>query len=352
MPTFPHEALADFSERILTAAGMRMDHAQLVAALLSKADLRGYPAHGIAHLPAYLEHVRNGLIDITAVPEVVREGPSHARIDGHFAFGQVVGYQAMQLAIEKGRNAGMAIVVATRSGHLGRLADYVEMAAGAGLIGMAMLSLSSSSIPAYGGMSGVAGTNPVAYGIPSREGDPFILDFATAALSRGELGRRAALGQPIPDGVLLDGQGQPTTTFRGGAEGSILLPFGGYKGSGLHLVTELLAGILSGHGLGRDWSPRAPGGSINAAYFQVIDPELFRPRDEFLAEVDEFLRFVRASQPQPGVERVLVPGDRARETEAKQRAAGITLDETEWVRLMKWATELGVTAPQPSSEVS
>jgi LDH2 family malate/lactate/ureidoglycolate dehydrogenase len=105
----------------------------------------------------------------------------------------------MTLAIAKAQTSGIAVVVATQSGHIGRLADYVEMAADAGLIGVAMLSLSSASIPAYGGMSGVAGTNPMAYAIPRRNGQHFLLDFATAALSRGELGRRAALGEAIPE---------------------------------------------------------------------------------------------------------------------------------------------------------
>lgn len=281
MPRFAYQELESFVERLLSAAGLSADHAQLTAGLLVKADLQGYPAHGVAHIPSYLERIKVGLLQTEEPPEIVREGPTFGLIDGKHCFGQVVAHQAMSLAIQKAEEQGVGIVCAFRSGHMGRLADYVELAAERGMIGIGTISVGGASIPAYGGLSGVAGTNPMAFGIPGRDGRHILLDFATAAMSRGELNRRGARGEPIPEGVMLDGYGNPTNDFRAmmNQPRGILLPFGGHKGSGVHLVTEILGGILAGNGLGRDWRDKGAS-AINGGYFQAVRVDLFQALDE------------------------------------------------------------------------
>ena len=345
MPRLDPEVLQDFAEMILFGAGVPMLDAQLVATLLVRADLLGYPAHGVAHLPAYIKRIKDGIVDLSIGPEVVQDAPAFAQIDGHFYLGQIVANQAMTLAIEKAQEQGVGVVTFTRAGHIGRLADYVELAADRGCVGMAMVSVSSASVPTHGGMSGVAGTNPIAFGIPGKDSRHFVLDFATAAMSRGELGRLMAAGEPIPEGVLIDSEGNPTTLAGQGQGRTTLIPFGEHKGAGLQLVAELLGGVFSAHGLGSAWQKAGPGGAINGGYFQAMRADLFRPLEEFLDEADALESAVRASQKRPGVSEIRVPGDRAREALGQNLQDGVEIDPQDWEALEACARDLGLEEP-------
>src|SRR5512145_901326 len=226
---------------------MPPDDAMLVAKLLVKADLRGYPGHGVTRVPPYLGWIRDGTIKLEKKAKILRERKISAVIDGNHYIGQVVAHAGMTLAIEKAKKYGVGIVTLRRASHTGRLADYMEMAADEGLIAMGAVSVGSGTTTFYGGMERMTGTNPMSFGIPGRNGRHIILDFATSAMSMGEIQKRIARSEAIPGDVLLDGHGQPTTdfnAFRGPPRG-VFLPFGGYKGSGVALVTELLGGALS-----------------------------------------------------------------------------------------------------------
>jgi uncharacterized oxidoreductase len=346
---FDYREVQAFAQQLLRAVSLPADDAELTARLLVKADLHGYPPHGVAILPTYLERLEAGLLQIAERPKIVREAPASALIDGNFCFGQVVAHQAMTLAIQKAQEHGVAVVCAFRSGHMGRLSDYVELAAERGMIGIAAVSVGTPSIPPYGGMSGVAGTNPMAFGIPGTEGQHMILDFATAAMARREVDRRGSRGEPLPEGVLLDASGRPTTdyqVFLGPPQGA-LMPFGGHKGSGVNLVTEVLAGILAGNGLGRDWRDKG-GPAINGGYFQAVRVDQFLPLEAFLGQIDDFKGFVKSSTPRPGFDEILIPGERSRRAAEKHRQEGIEIEDREWDQLARWATRLGVSPlPEP-----
>jgi uncharacterized oxidoreductase len=222
------------------------------------------------------------------------------------------------------------------------------MAAEQGLIGIAAVCVGSGNTTLYGGMEGVIGTNPMAFGIPARNRNHIVLDFATAAMSMSELQKRAARKEPIPAGVMLDGHGIPTTdfkTFRGPPRG-VLLPFGGYKGSGLSLLTEILGGILSGNGLGSQWRDKG-GAAVNGVFFQAIAVEEFQPLDQFLDKVDEFVSLIKSTRRAPGHEAIFLPGEKARGREAIQLKAGVEIDEATWTQLEALANELGVDLPNP-----
>lgn len=349
MPRFDVSEIEDFSTRLLAATGLAAEDARLTAHLLTCADLQGYPAHGVVHILTYLDRMKAGLIQPTEPPQIVHETPVSASIDGKFYFGQAVAHKAMSLAIEKAEQQGVGIVGVFRSGHVGRLADYVEMAADRGMIGIATVSVGGGSIPAHGGMTGVAGTNPMAFGIPAKRGDHILLDFATAAMSRGELNRKGAKGEPIPEGVILDGEGNPTTDFQvmNLEPRGILLPFGGYKGSGVHLMTEILGGILVGNGLGRDWAAKG-GSAINGGYFQALRVDLFQPLDHFLEEIDEFVRLIKSSGLRPGFDAMLIPGERGRRAAEEHRRRGIEIEDKDWGALVLRGEEWGAGEPPAS----
>ncbi|MDH3443831.1 MAG: Ldh family oxidoreductase, partial [Deltaproteobacteria bacterium] len=283
MATLNHKQLRSFCQKLLAAGGMPAEDAALVAELLVKADLRGYPGHGVTRVAPYLAWIRDGTIKIENKPAIAREGKTTAVIEGNHYVGQVTAHMAMDLAIGKARIHGVGIVTIRRAGHTGRLADYMEMATEQGFIAMGAVCTGSAVTTLYGGMQPIIGTNPMAFGIPARKGKDIILDFATAAMSMGEIQKRVAKNENIPDGVMLDGQGDPTNdfkTFRGPPRG-VFLPFGGYKGSGVALITELLGGLLSGNGPGKDWWDKG-GHGVNGVFLQAIAVEEFQPVDVFL----------------------------------------------------------------------
>jgi len=182
-----HVRLRDFCAALLVAGGMPPSDARLVAELLVKAELRGYAGHGVTRVGQYLEFIKTNIYDLNARPQIEREGKITAVIDGRHYIGQSAAHTAMELAVKKAKEHGAGIVCVRRAGHTGRLADYMEIATSQGLIGMGAVSVGSATTTLYGGMKPITGTNPMAFGIPARNGKSIILDFATASMSMGEI---------------------------------------------------------------------------------------------------------------------------------------------------------------------
>lgn len=343
MPKFKHDALLQFAERLLFAGDFPKADSELVARLLVRADLRGYAGHGISRIPSYVGWIRSGTLNLKEKPKVVRDGKATAVIDGRHYIGQVVARMGIELAIAKAKQHGAGIVALRRAGHVGRLADYMEMAADEGMIAMGAVSVGAGNAAPYGAMERVTGTNPMAFGIPGKNHRHIVLDFATSATSMGELQKKLARGEPLPAGMMLDAQGNPTTDYQVflGPPRGVFLPFGGYRGSGINLMTEIFAGILSGHGIGKDWWDKG-GHANNGVFLQAIAVEEFQPLNDFLAQVDEFVSFIKSKKPAPGFTEILLPGERARENEARQIREGVELDAATWTQLTKLAAELGV----------
>ena len=346
MALFKPGALLDFSERLLSSGGMPQPDAELVAKLLVKAQLRGYPGHGVTRVVQYLSWIRKGNINLREKPQVVRDGKVTAVIEGNHYIGQVVAHEGMRLAIKKTTEHGVGIVCVRHAGHVGRLADYMELAAEQGMIGMGAVCVGSANTTLHGGMEGMIGTNPIAFGIPARNGKHILFDFATAAMSMSELQKKAARSEPIPAGVMLDGYGNPTSDFKAfrGPPRGVLLPFGGYKGSGLGLLTEILGGILSANGFSRQWRDKG-GAAVNGVFLQAIAVEEFQPLEQFLDRVDEFVAFVKSTKRAPGHQEIFLPGEMARRREAKQLREGIEVDTATWTQLQELAAELAVDLP-------
>jgi uncharacterized oxidoreductase len=187
VPKLKSDVLESFAKQLLTYGGFPEADAQLVAKLLVKADLRGYPGHGVTRIPPYLAWIKDGTINLRGRPKVERDGKITAVIDGNHHIGQVAAQMAMTLAIDKANQHGAGLVCLRRAGHIGRLADYMEMATEAGMISIGAVSVGSGTTTFYGGMERMTGTNPMAFGIPARNGRHIILDFATAAMSMGEI---------------------------------------------------------------------------------------------------------------------------------------------------------------------
>lgn len=343
MPKVHYDRLLNFCNQLLAGGGMAPADAKLVATLLVRAEARGYAGHGVIRVPPYLAWIKDGTYQIAERPKVEREGNVTATVDGKHYIGQVAAHFAMELAIRKAKEHGVGLVSLKRAGHTGRLADFMEMAADEGLIAMGAVSVGSPSTTLYGGRQAITGTNPMAFGIPARNGESIILDFATAAMSMGEIQKRVSRQEAIPEGVMLDGHGRPTTdfdAFRGPPRG-VFLPFGGYKGSGIALVTELLGGILTGNGLGRHWAKRG-GHGVNGVFLQAFAVEEFQDLATFYDGVDELRAAIKATPRAPGFDDIYLPGEAGRKKEAEQRQRGVEVHDKTWRQLLQLAAALGV----------
>ncbi len=238
------EAADAFARRLLVAHGVPDADAAIVAGCLVSADLRGVDTHGLTRLPGYLDRVRRGLIDPRPLLAPKRVTPVAAALDGQNGFGFVVGTRAMQEAIAIARELGIGVVSVRRSTHFGMAASYVLQALDAGLIAL-VFSNASPAMPPWGARSALLGTNPFAAGAPAGEHPPFLLDMSPAVAARGKIRRAERRGETIPLGYALDAEGRPTTDPKA-ALGGVVLPIGGYKGSGLAMLMDILGGVISG----------------------------------------------------------------------------------------------------------
>jgi uncharacterized oxidoreductase len=341
--------LTDFATRLLAAGGLGSEEAALVAASLVGANLRGHDSHGVMRIPYYLDLCNKGEVVPGAPLAAIRESPGVFVGDAHWGFGQTQAQRLTRKLIEMGRAGGLAIGTLIRSSHVGRLGEYCEMAAEAGLVSMMMVNTHGHArrVAPPGGKAPRLGTNPLAIGVPAPDG-PLVLDFGTSATAEGKVRVRRIAGQRCPDGWLLDSEGRPTndpTTLYGNPPGTIL-PMGGdqaYKGFGLGLMVEIFAGALSGGVCIREVPINQNG---NCAFMLVIDPGHLGGAEHFAHEVAGLTDFVRGCPTIDGVSEILLPGDPERRTLAERSQRGIPLDDGNWSELVKLAEQLEVPCPQ------
>jgi len=348
MPTIPRETLLDFSTNLLSAGGLSSDEAALVARSLVDANLRGHDSHGVMRIPSYLDALAKGDVTSGAELTAVKRTPTTFVGDAHWGFGQTQAQRLTRMLIEMARENGLAIGTLVQCSHIGRLGEYCEMAAEAGLVSMVMVNTHGNArrVAPPGGRAPRLGTNPLAIGVPA-EGGPLVLDFGTSATAEGKVRVKRIGGQLCPDGWLLDCEGRPTNdpnTLYGTPPGTIL-PMGGdqaYKGFGLGLMVEIFAGALSGGVCIRE-VPITQNG--NCVFMLLIDPGHLGGVDHFRREVTGLAAFVKSCPRVEGVDEILLPGDPERRMLAKRAAEGVPLDEGNWQALTQLAEKLGVAVP-------
>lgn len=344
MKTIPVSVLTDFVGRIFQAAGVSASVAETVAASLVASNLAGHDSHGVVRTMQYLGAVERGETIGDATPAVTHETAVMATVDARRAFGQVAGSFAMQLAIDKARNAGIAAVALHNSSHVGRLGEWVEMAAAEGMIGLAFCNggRSGGIVAPYGGAARRIGTNPLAAAVPLGDRPPFVLDFATSAVAEGKVRVARNSGKEIPTGWVLDKEGNPTTNPADLYEGGMLVPAAGHKGYSLALLIDLLGGMLTGGGCAPE-----PGSTMqsNGVLFIVLAVSAFRSPEEFAEEAQAMVDRIKATPLAPGFSAILLPGEPEQQTAAQRRANGVPLDDGTWAQMVAEAKRLGVAVP-------
>ena len=342
MPTIDPGALEATGTRIFAAMGAPDGDAAWIASLLVRANLRGHDSHGVIRAPQYWQWVKKGEVDPKSPVTVAAETPVTARLDGGRGFGQVVARRGMELAIAKAKAAGLSAVTLSHTSHVGRLADYCEMAARSGLIGMLWVNaVHGLNVAPWGGAVRRLGTNPHAVAIPGTGGPAMILDFATSVVAEGKMRVKKNRKQQAPPGWFVDAVGRPATdpeVFYGDPPGA-LLTAGEHKGYGLSLAVEILGGILSGSGA----AGPGPGLFQNGTLMICLDIERFLPRAEFQNQVGALFEWVKSAPLAQGSIEILIPGEPEARLEAERRRHGIPVDEATWVQIESTARELGVS---------
>ena len=348
MPTFAAASLRPFVQNLFLAAGVPAESAITVARSLVDANLCGHDSHGVMRAPQYIGFLKDGKYLADPPLTVLHETPAVLATDGGWGLGQVQAYRLLDRLMAKARSLGVAAGSIRNCGHIGRLGEYAETAAGHNLAFFATVNSHGAGrrVVPPGGLEGRISTNPICMGVPT-SADPVVLDFGTSAAAEGKVRVQHQKRERTPEGWLVDSAGQPTTdpgVLYTEPTGSIL-PFGGtqaYKGFGLGLLLDLLAGGLSG---GRCSNPGDPmAGKGNAVVFVLFDPAAFGGVEHFLAQSDGLTGFVRSCPTVPGAG-IVLPGDPERAAKAGRTATGIAIPDGTWELLAKTATELGVALP-------
>lgn len=330
---------------VLEAVGVPPADAMLVAESLTQADASGLGSHGMVRLlPVYVRRLQAGTTRARPQVQVICRRPAAALVDGDAGLGQVVGTRAMKLAVEMARATGSGVVGVCRSSHFGTGAFFVKQAIAAGLIGLALTN-APANMPPHGGYRRFFGTNPLAIGIPCGEEWPVILDMSTSVVARGKIVMMHKAGQDIPPGWALDEEGRPTQDAAAALRG-VVLPFAGYKGSGLAFIIDALCGVLTGAAFGPhivDLYDEGKRIQDLGHFFAAVDVTTFMPLDEFRARMDQLVREVRSQPRQPGVERIYVPGEIEQERIAESQRTGLSLSAIGCAELDRLAERLGVT---------
>lgn len=347
------DRLTDVAAAVLRAAGVPDADARVVAESLVDADLRGIHSHGVNRLGIYVERLRAGGNRASGSVAVLSDAPSLAVLDGADLLAQVPSARAVDIAVEKARATGCAVVTVRRASHFGAAGYWARLIAEQGLLGMASTN-TTPLMAAWGGATGAIGTNPLAMAFPSSGSAPVVVDVATSETTWGALINARSAGASIPETWALGHDGRPTTSADEAVEARRLLPFGRHKGYALAVGVELLTGALAGaQCLSRIADMYAePELPMSAGlFFLAVDPGRLSAESgsAFADAVRDAQRELNALPPAEGVDRVLWPGQLEAERAALRARSGIPLAPAILDDLTRLTERLGVAERLPSS---
>ena len=346
-------ALTAFVHAITAAGGSAAREAELTATNLVMANLSGHDSHGAGMIPQYTGFLKSGGLIANQHAKVTGEFGSMIMIDGCRGYGQVIGHESMQLGIARAQRDGLALVALRNSHHIGRIGQWAEDCAAAGLVSIHFVNaLLWPLVAPFGGSDARFTTNPFCVGLPRGKNDgdiaPMILDFATSRVALGKVRVAMQNEKDMVPGTLIDRKGAPTNDprvmFERDAAGKLgaILPFGEHKGYGMALVCEILAGALTGgetlHAEGKY------NGIYNNMLSIIIDPDRLGGAS-FKTQMEAFIAWVKESPAAPGYDKVRISGEPELEMR-EARKHGIPIDVNTWRDLQKSAALVGMSADE------
>ncbi len=340
---YPPDEVRRLIVQLAVAAGVPDADAAILADNLVEADLHGLATHGVSRLNIYLRRIERGLIDPAARLQVEQRRPSVLAVDAANGLGQVQAVRTLERLKPLAEQYGVAVATIRRSQHFGSLSYYCNRAARDDMLLWAMTNAEPAMSP-VGGCQPFFGTNPLAVSFPSNKGFPVRIDLATSTVARGKIIAAQKAGQPIPPGWALDPEGNPTTDPAAALAGTVLT-MAGHKGAALATMVELFCGVLSGAAVGDEVGSmyKHMDRPQNVGHFfclidigALMDPARFRER------VDRMIDRMKASRRRPGVDEILVPGEREHRTAVENRRLGIPVDPATIEELKTLAAQYGV----------
>ena len=340
--------------------GIPREDAEICADVLLESDKRGIESHGCNRFkPIYLDRIKAGIQNPVTNFEIIKETETTAVVDGHDGMGQVIGYKAMQMAIDKAKQYGMGMVVVRNSCHYGIAGYYTTMASKAGCIGFTGTNARPSVAPTFG-VEGMFGTNPLTIGIPTDEDFDFNLDCATSITQNGKIEYYARINEDVHAGTMIDLDGKAVEGNAGDAlkqirQGTAALTtlggigedLAGYKGYGYAMVVELLSAILQDGAYGKDLDGKDENGNIRpyhlGHFFIAIDTEHFLGEDLARKKSGEIIRSVRNSKKAPDAERIYSAGEKEYEVWLTRKDSGVPITEAVQQEMIKVRDDLGLT---------
>ncbi len=324
LTTLTADELRDLATRVFLSRGVPEDNAETVSDILIEANLRGHDSHGVIRIPRWVVGLDSGALKPVCSPEVIHDKGGTAMIHGDQGLGPVVARQATSMVLGKAKEFGIGLVCVRKASHIGILQYYSQWLAENGVIGIVMTNTESGVAP-FGSRQQILGTNPLTIAVPS-DGDPYLVDMSTSVVARGKIVNALERGEDIPLGWAVDEDGNPTTDPQAALNGA-LLPAGGPKGSGLAIMVDLLTGALAGEavGTGVKGTMNTDQGITKGDMFLAIDPGAVGSMDRYVTSVEALASEIHDSQPVPGVDKVLMPGEFERANKAERIKNGIAV---------------------------
>jgi LDH2 family malate/lactate/ureidoglycolate dehydrogenase len=349
----------DFVVDSFVGVGVPLEDAKICADILLESDRRGIESHGCNRFkPIYIDRIKAGIQQPVTKFEIVRETPTTAVVDGHDGMGQVIGYKAMTLAIEKAKKLGMGMVVVRNSCHYGIAGYYPTMACKQGCIGITGTNARPSVAPTFG-VEGMFGTNPLTIGIPTDEKFDFLIDCASSITQNGKIEYYARIGENVHPGTVIGLDGKPVEgdakealkMIRNGTAalttlGGIGEALGGYKGYGYAVAVELLSAALQDGNYGKALNGKdANGNKVPyhlGHFFIAIDTDHFLGEDVCRRKAGEILRSIRDSRKAPDAERIYTAGEKEWLVWQQRKGSGVPINEAVQKEFCTVRDELGL----------
>lgn len=346
MTRYSVEQLQRLASSLAAAAGVPPDDAAIFAGALVDADLQGVGTHGLSRLGIYLKRIQAGLIDPVAPLSIEKRRGCTLTLDAGNGIGQVQAVKALEMLIPVARSGGIAAATIRNSQHFGALSYFCNLAAEQGMVLLAMTNCEPAMSPA-GGYDAFFGTNPIAASFPTGKGYSVRIDMATSIVARGNIIAAQKKGAAIPADWALDRKGNPTTDAEEALLGTVLT-MAGHKGYALALMVEIFSSVLSGAAIGpdigsmyKDLDRKQDVGH----FFCLFDIDAFMDIAEFRQRIDETIDRIKAGKKRPGIDEIMVPGERSSRIAAENRQRGIALSETTFAELQRWCEMLQVGFP-------
>lgn len=352
------KTLYEFVEDAFVGVGVPREDAKICADVLLESDKRGIESHGVNRFkPIYIDRINIGIQNPKTNFEIIRETATTAVIDGHDGMGQVIGFKAMTMAIEKAKKYGMGMVAVRNSCHYGIAGYYTTMASKAGMIGITGTNARPSIAPTFG-VENMLGTNPLTIGFPTDEPFDFNIDCATSITQRGKLEYYARIGKDTPEGMVIGQDGKPKTDTAQilkelNTGEAALAPLGGigeelagYKGYGYATVIEVLSAALQQGSFLTMLTGTKDGKPVPyhlGHFFIAIDTNAFMGLEEFKKTAGDIMRELRASKKAPGEDRIFTAGEKEYEVWLERKDSGVPINEAVQQEFIKVRDSLGLT---------